>query len=405
MKIVDAPCGAGKTSYAIQMINESSDDKRFIFITPFLKEIDRIKEACSDKDFHKPDREGDLKNKSQSFKKLLTEGRNIVATHALFQIIDHEAVDLLRADNYTLILDEEISVIEEVKISKHDLQMLFNDGWLLYDSETGKVGASKDKYSGDFSWIMPMARMDRLVYVDNRLLLWEFPPEIFTGEVFEDIFILTYMFDGQIQKAYFDSHQIVPDYYTVASTGDGQYSLVHGLPLDYDKGFKLGLKNNIRLYDGRLNKIGEKKGALSRTWHKRPKNKPEIKKLKNNTYNFFRNMCDGSVDYRMWTTFKPIREKLKSDGVGETTFLAHNSRATNEYRHKKHLAYLIDKYPHQPILIYFRDCQGITLDNDMYALSELIQWLLRSQLRDGKPVDLYLPSKRMRTLLTNWMDS
>ncbi|MFF5400921.1 hypothetical protein ACFY5J_26965 [Peribacillus butanolivorans] len=56
IKVIDAICGAGKTSYAIQMINERankvgfgddepySSDKKFIYVTPFLSEVKRIKE-------------------------------------------------------------------------------------------------------------------------------------------------------------------------------------------------------------------------------------------------------------------------------------------------------------------------------------------------------------------------
>ncbi len=41
----------------------------------------------------------------------------------------------------------------------------------------------------------------------------------------------------------------------------------------------------------------------------------------------------------------------------------------------------------------------------MYALSELIQWIWRGQIRTGKPINLYIPSKRMRTILQVYLDS
>ncbi|MHA4067886.1 hypothetical protein ACX16W_22875 [Bacillus cereus] len=43
VKVIDAICGAGKTSYAIQYMNEHKD-KLFIYVTPFLTEVERIKE-------------------------------------------------------------------------------------------------------------------------------------------------------------------------------------------------------------------------------------------------------------------------------------------------------------------------------------------------------------------------
>jgi hypothetical protein len=48
---------------------------------------------------------------------------------------------------------------------------------------------------------------------------------------------------------------------------------------------------------------------------------------------------------------------------------------------------------------------GVQVDRDMYALSVLIQWMFRSAVRKGEEVWLYIPSRRMRTLLTQWLDN
>ena len=39
----------------------------------------------------------------------------------------------------------------------------------------------------------------------------------------------------------------------------------------------------------------------------------------------------------------------------------------------------------------------------MCALGALLQWAWRSQIRNGKPIDIYIPSERMRELLNNWI--
>ena len=44
-------------------------------------------------------------------------------------------------------------------------------------------------------------------------------------------------------------------------------------------------------------------------------------------------------------------------------------------------------------------------NEDIWALSELIQWLFRSAIREEKEVNLYMPSSRMRSLLKDWLDS
>ena len=41
--VLDSVPGSGKTSYMIKYINELPEDKRVIFITPFLDEVERVK--------------------------------------------------------------------------------------------------------------------------------------------------------------------------------------------------------------------------------------------------------------------------------------------------------------------------------------------------------------------------
>lgn len=50
--VVDARMGRGKSSAAIQYMNEHKTEKRFMYITPYLTEVERICECC---DFDQPD--------------------------------------------------------------------------------------------------------------------------------------------------------------------------------------------------------------------------------------------------------------------------------------------------------------------------------------------------------------
>lgn len=45
--------------------------------------------------------------------------------------------------------------------------------------------------------------------------------------------------------------------------------------------------------------------------------------------------------------------------------------------------------------------EGITESN--YALSEMLQFIWRSAIRDGKEIWIYIPSIRMRNLLKQWI--
>ena len=41
-------------------------------------------------------------------------------------------------------------------------------------------------------------------------------------------------------------------------------------------------------------------------------------------------------------------------------------------------------------------------DDDAFATHELIQWLFRSRIRDGKKIDVLILSSRMKKLLEEW---
>ena len=52
----------------------------------------------------------------------------------------------------------------------------------------------------------------------------------------------------------------------------------------------------------------------------------------------------------------------------------------------------------------FYYAHGIEADDDIYALSIMVQWIWRSAIRDGDEIYIYVPSKRMRELLIGWID-
>jgi hypothetical protein len=103
----------------------------------------------------------------------------------------------------------------------------------------------------------------------------------------------------------------------------------------------------------------------------------------------------------MWTTYKEFQKSLKGKGYTKG-FVPCNSRATNEYKGKKALAYIANRFTN-PCIKQFFNANGVEIDEDKIALSELVQWIFRSAIRDGKEVYLYIPSKRMRSLLQNWL--
>ena len=102
LKVVDAGCGVGKTTSMINFINDSPTENKFLYITPFLTEVERIKTSCSSKKFQEP---AELPTKTEDLLRLVEKGYNIVSTHALFKKLTDKVLDLTQFNNYILIID------------------------------------------------------------------------------------------------------------------------------------------------------------------------------------------------------------------------------------------------------------------------------------------------------------
>ena len=126
VNVVDAICGAGKSTSLINMINETNDNNvKYLYITPFLSEVERIKISCYKKHFKEP-RIIKNRNKLMSIKELLKKGENIVSTHALFKKFTPEIINLIKEQNYILIMDEVADVVKTISITPDDLKTIMD---------------------------------------------------------------------------------------------------------------------------------------------------------------------------------------------------------------------------------------------------------------------------------------
>ncbi|QHQ79423.1 hypothetical protein [Bacillus subtilis] len=401
VKVIDSIMGSGKTSAAIDMINNSGTDENFIFITPYLDEVDRIKKSISSKQIYEPKvkKKGDkTQYKFESFHELLSQNKNIVATHNLFKNANDETTELILSGNYTLILDEVMEVVEQLRVKKHDLTTLFESKLIYVEDGFVKWNEEKKDYETRYDDIRDMALNNNLMYFKDNILIWNFPADIF--KLFKEVYILTYMFDAQIQRYYYDINNIKYQKY-VSEFIDGQYRFTkHNT--EYESILKAQLRNKIKIYEGNLNTVGQLDYSLSSNWYKN-KSPYTIKKVKNNVFNYFNNIVKSSSDEAMWTTYSEHKNKIKGNGYTKG-FVSCNARATNDFKHKKHLVYTINRYVNTVLYNYFKEKYQISIDQDAFALSELVQWIWRSAIRDGEEITLYIPSLRMRELLIGWLN-
>lgn len=411
--VIDSIMGTGKTSWAIQYMNDAPLYKRFIYITPFLDEVERVISSVINRKFVQPESKKGRKKKDD-LKDLILKGSDIVSTHALFQKVDDELIQLLKAQGYILILDEVMNVIEQVRITQDDLGYLLQPNFktgqptLLVKEDGFCEWTDEDYKEGNYLSIKRLAESNNLMIYKNQAVYWTMPVSAFTA--FDEVYILTYLFDGQLQRYYYDLFNVEYSYKSVAKIGDS-YQLVNYISLDQED--RSHLFDLINIYSPStldrtdLNKIGEKRGAFSVSHlNKVTKDADSAlirKMIKDNAYNFYRNKCKVSSHDVMWTTFKNAENALTPKNL-KKQFVEVTSRATNQYQDKSTCIYLANRFLN-PVTAQFFSSMGVSVNEELFALSELLQWTFRSRIRKNEPIDIYIPSSRMRGLLEDYLNN
>ena len=419
IKVCDAIMGSGKSSAAITYINEHKDLK-FIYITPYLNEAERIVNACSELEFVQPSNKYAEfgHQKYQHTLSLINEGKNIATTHAMFLRYSETMIEAIKKNGYTLIIDESVNVIQDMDVPEVFISLLKDAGWItqtdtdIYNlSLPSSITSDRERFGKGhcgfdiIDRISHLAESKRIVGIqdgDGKVFYCIYSKKIL--DAFKDVFILTYLFEASSMKYYFDIENI--SYQTIGiSKTDGIYRFSDTEM--YIPPYTESLSSMIHIFDNdKLNDIGKPKTALSFSWlsNKSSEYKAKQNQLRRNTSNYFKNYFKGvASEDKLWSTYKSGREKVVSNGYA-SRFLSYNCRATNEYRNCYVLAYCVN--------IFMRPCEknfylsrGVDVHEDEAALSTMIQWIWRSAIRDGKEIWIYIPSRRMRELLTDWISS
>lgn len=401
IKVCDALCGFGKTSACINMMNERTDQK-FIFVTQYLSEVERIKEGCASRSFVSPECEIDnRKTKLSNIAELVASGENIATTHALFVSYTDKIKDMIKDNHYILVLDEVVDVMTLTDLAKTDISIL-KDSKSVSEDNDGTIVWENDQYTdqnGRFYREMLMAKSKNLIRYGSEYFFWSIPPELFT--CFEDVYVLTYLFNAQPLRAFFDVYGIGYELIGVKRDGDKfRFCDIKEMSRKKDLRGKIHVIGNSK-----ADAIGESRSDLSYSWYRKAalnKESDALDRLKKNIYNVLRNTMHAKSDGILWSTFKDYKNLLAQNGY-LNEFAPYNLRASNKYAHKRYLAYCVNNFPRPWELKYYTE-RGAKLDSDMYALSILIQWVFRSAIRNDEEVWIYIPSVRMRTLFLRWLD-
>lgn len=430
IKLVDSPMGTGKTSWAIQYINELPEEQKVIYITPFLAECERIKNSCPNRTFDTPTKFNGEGRKSVHFTKLISKGKNIASTHALFAQISDEMIEILRQSDYILILDEAFDVVQPYDLWKGDkeysyysktqkeqltidtINSLRNKNCISINPETfGIDWIDKENNQPKYAEFKRLCDRKLLYIVGNELVLWTFPCDIFLPGIFNEIYILTYQFRYQLQSYYFEYFNVEFSEYHVIEKSTRIYELSKTNDKSYELDFIAKIKPLINIYEGRMNKLTtfwNNQGkvvstALSKTWYSKV-SKENMEQIRNCVVNFLtKHVGTSKSSERMWTCFKSDKLLFKHVNLPSKNWVAFNSRSTNEYRNKLYVAYCVNRYIDPFYILFFKN-KNIRLNKDGFALAEMLQFIFRSAIRDSKPIKIYIPSERMRNLLINYLN-
>jgi hypothetical protein len=432
--VIDSIMGAGKTTYIIDHMNRAYEQAlsdmltgrseaqppKFLYVTPLLDEVDRVKLACPSLDFRDP---APIHGRKYfGLDKLIDEGANIATTHALFGFLTKETMGKLKEQGYTLVIDEVLTCVDYFSgLKKADVQTLFGGGHVYVEEATSLLRWNHEQ------WPEPPSRykdipglcdngnliawsLDGEGFVPGKrgsLLLWAFPVDFLAA--FKNVYLLTYLFHGSPMRAYLEAEGVSFDMRTVADKGRRLVPWSAAA----EREAKDRIRKHLKVYDGPLNAVaakapGSRANPLSKGWFAGTgKGAPSLR-LRTATTNYFRWFSRNGFDSRLfaWTTFKAQRKALAGKGYKHhTQWIPLNAKATNDYRHKTVLAYLANRFSIPEIRGYF-ESRGVDVYEDLYALSELVQWLWRSAIRDDREprdVHVYIPSDRMRDLLNLWL--
>lgn len=409
----DRHCGYGKSN---DLIKSLSADRSYLIVLPLNTEVKRfIDHAPKDVVLVEPISTNDEDTAKRSMatharkrdhlRELLLGGHSVVTTHALFTDIAYLAQEGLLL-GYDVMVDEVLSVAHSVTqevmtgvakgVSMQSWKGLYIEhGFATVDPHTGMVYPTEEwERKQDLRELsknlFSMAKAESLFAIGENVLVWELPPVLL--KAVGSLTIYTFLAEGSLMAGFMKRNEI---------------DFTHDRDLISERKFREEAKRLIEVRDipsvNRLKFSYTGQQTMTKADHKKVSG--ALKKIKERLLRGIpmENIMITSAK-NMWSTptGKPGPFAVGSRMFENTNWVPNMTRGTNRYRHCSHLFYLWDQNLNPRIAEFLGvDSQR---HRDMYAISELIQWVYRSRVRDGMPITLYLPSGRMRKLLQRWLD-
>jgi len=431
IKVVDAICGAGKSTWAFNHMKENMD-KRWIYVSPYLSEVGgkeectegedtyyakgRIQTVLPEMGFKYPT---STPSKSKSFLRLIEDGYNVGITHSLFSQMNNEILEVLAQNEYHILIDETLDFISIYNgLTNEDLDLFLNTKILSVDPESKRLIFNIPEYSFgvlkevkelcDNKCLYMYSQKDELNVDTKTLMIQKINPYIINA--FRSCTILTYRWESSLMWAWMKLNDLKYEMYypdTLRDSDEIKKSLrplidvveipwtIKKLQVD-SRGFPLPRVFSKGWYEKHEDLFPTVKTAIEKALQKKMTKKEDT----------------------FWTTFIDYKPFLAGKGYTRSKdvvvngvkvedrnpFIPKNMRASNEYANCANCIYTCNVYMN-PLLANFLGRNGIAFSQDDYALSELIQFAFRGRIRQGQPMSLLILSERMRNLFIDWLYS
>lgn len=406
IELLDSIMGSGKTQGVIQWMLNNPQNK-YLYVSPMLTEIEeRIPTACQALEFTYPCTE-EYKTKGQHLLKLLEEGCNVSFTHSLFTDLTKQHLALIRKHEYVLIVDEEVAFIEPYKgnYSRDDIVSLEKAGhirveednlgrvvWQWYDdNEMNDTAYSKLKRMSDLGMLYCAKR-------DRKIMVVHLPIELVQSS--RRVILLTYLFKGSVMESFMDLKgiEIVP--------------FKEVIPPKTTKDVLTKAKSLITFIDTTTTKAVSNL-SMSSTWYSKNATTADLEKVSNAIFSVYRKFGDKEsfiftapkslADYQYVKDEKLKRNIIHKKMPKDVDWIYCGTKATNMWSHKSIAVHAYNRYVNTAIKAYLQD-YGTPPDDDMFALSEMVQWIFRTCIRNDEPLQLCILNNRMKGLLCNWLN-
>lgn len=407
IELLDSIMGSGKTLGVIQWMLNNPQNK-YLYVSPMLTEVEeRIPEACRSLAFVYPCTE-EYKTKGEHLLKLLEEGCNISFTHSLFTDLTKRHLALIKSHEYVLIIDEEVALIEPYRgiYDRDDILSLERAGhirvleddlgrveWLWYnDDELSKTVYSKLKRMCDLGMLYCAKR-------DRKIMVVHLPIELVQSS--RRVILLTYLFEGSVMESFMDLKGIDVVPFTEVKL------------LKTTRQVLAEAKELITFVDTTTTKAVSKL-SMSSVWYSKNATTDELEKVSNAIFSVYRKYGNRDsfiftapkalADYEYVKKEKILRNIIHRKMPKDVDWIYCGTKATNLWAHKTIAVHAYNRFVNTAIKAYLQD-YGNPPNDDKFALSEMVQWIWRTCIRNDEPVELCIMSARMKMLFTDWLDN